>query len=218
MKTILCYGDSLTWGYIPGDLGRYSREERWPFVLQQQLGTDYHVVEEGLSGRYTVFDEPYRQGRNGAALLRPILETHSPLDLLIVLLGTNDVLHQPSVSAFDAARGIEVLIGIAATSGAGPRGSAPQILIVSPPTMTALSSELRKWCHGDPSESAQFAEAFAEVATAKGAHFLDAAAICTVSPVDGVHLDANGQRLLGLGIAHKVRDLNNNLREERNHA
>jgi len=213
MKTILCYGDSLTWGYIPGDLGRFSREERWPFILQQQLGAEYYVVEEGLSGRYTVFDEPYRQGRNGAALLQPILETHSPVDLLIVLLGTNDVLHQPSVGAFDAARGIEVLIGIAGASGSGPGGGAPQILIVSPPTMSALSSELSKWCHGDPSESARFAEAFAEVAKAKSVHCLDAAAICTVSPVDGVHLDAKGQRLLGLGIAHKIRTLKNDLAE-----
>ena len=105
MKTILCYGDSNTWGYIPGNLGRYSRGQCWAGVMQAIIG-EFCVIEEGLCGRYTVHDEPYRQGRSGASLLQSILESHKPVDLLMLFLGTNDILHFKELGAFDVARGV----------------------------------------------------------------------------------------------------------------
>lgn len=204
MTTILCYGDSITWGYIPGNLGRYALEKRWPTVLQEEIGKEFHVVAEGLCGRYTVHDEPYRVGRNGAALLQPILETHSPVDLLIILLGTNDVLHHAGLSAFDAARGAEVLAKIALASETGPSAAAPKVMIISPPRIRTLSSELLELCHGDPSGSENFSRVFRRLAEARKLFFLDAAAVVEPSRVDGVHLDESGLSALGKAVAGEV--------------
>ncbi|HYQ72050.1 MAG TPA: SGNH/GDSL hydrolase family protein [Gammaproteobacteria bacterium] len=204
MKTILCYGDSITWGYIPGDAGRYPLARRWPSVLQAEIGTGFQVVAEGLRGRYTVHDEPFRPGRNGAALLEPILETHSPVDLLVIFLGTNDVLHHGDMTASDAARGVEVLARIALGSETGPAGQAPRVMLVSPPRMGALSSELAELCHGDPARSAGFSRHYRAVAEARKLFFLDAADIVEPSPVDGVHLEEAGHAALGKAVAGEV--------------
>jgi len=204
VKTILCYGDSITWGYVPGNLGRYALDRRWPSVLQSEIGYEFHVVAEGLRGRYTVHDEPYRAGRNGASLLQPMLETHSPVDLLIIFLGTNDVLHHAGVSAFDAARGVEVLARIALASETGPSEAAPRVMIISPPRIRTLSNELLELCHGDPSESENFSRYFLQVAEARRLCFLDAAEMVEPSSVDGVHLDEAGHAVLGKAVAREV--------------
>jgi lysophospholipase L1-like esterase len=204
MKTILCYGDSITWGYIPGNAGRYAREIRWPNVMQKDLGSGYEIITEGLRGRYTVHDEPYRPGRNGAALLQPILDSHSPVDLLIILLGTNDVLHYPAVTSADAARGIDILIKIAQASETGPNDTSPKILIISPPLIGTLSAELQQLCHGDPAHSAKFAEYFQKIADQRGVYFLDGAGVCAPSPIDGVHLDDAEHRRLGQAVGKVV--------------
>jgi len=181
LKTILCYGDSITWGYIPGNLGRYPRAGRWPWMLQDRLGKEYEVIAEGLCGRYTVLDEPYRSGRNGAMLLQPILESHAPIDLLVLFLGKNDVLHFADMTAYDAARGIEVLIKMAKTSETGRTESSPEILVVSPSLIRELSDELQILCHGNPRMSLEFSRFYSEVAQRHGVHFLDAAQICEPS-------------------------------------
>jgi lysophospholipase L1-like esterase len=204
MKTILCYGDSNTWGYIPGQGRRYAPGKRWPGIMSRELGDDYHVVEEGLSGRYTVWDEPFRPGRNGAALLLPLLQSHAPLDLVILMLGTNDVLHFRDNTAFDAARGAEILVDIVQRSSCGVDDLPPDVLLVSPPKITRLSAELSLKCHGEPDKSAEFVQYYAAVASAAGCYFIDAAEYCNPSPVDGVHLDEAGHLALGLAMAAKV--------------
>ena len=204
MKTILCYGDSITWGYIPGNLGRLPLDQRWPSVLARALGPDYEVITEGLRGRYTVHDEPFRPGRSGADLLQPILESHAPVDLLILLLGTNDVLHFPELTAYDAARGIETLCKLAQASEAGPDGGEPRILLIAPPRIGKLSDELSLMCHGKPEHALDFARHYRSVAGDRGLAFLDAAEVTEPSPVDGVHLDAQGQRRLGEAVARAV--------------
>ncbi len=93
IKTILCYGDSNTWGYIPATAGRYPPDVRWPGVMRKLLGEKYNVIEEGLNGRTTVWEDPYKPGRNGLELLIPILDSHNPIDLVVVMLGTNDLKH-----------------------------------------------------------------------------------------------------------------------------
>ena len=188
VKTVLCYGDSITWGYIPGNLGRYPLDKRWPSVLQKELGNQFHVVAEGLRGRYTVHDQPFRAGRNGAALLQPILETHSPIDLLIIRLGTNDVLHRADLTAFDAARGVEILARIALASETGPADGAPRVMLIAPPRIRALPDELRELCRGNPSESGHFSRHFREIAARRQLYFLDAAEVAEPGSGDGVHL------------------------------
>jgi len=201
ISTVLCYGDSNTWGYVPGTGERLSRTQRWTGLLAQHLGAKYHVIEEGLSGRYTVWDEPFRPGRNGAALLLPLLQSHQPLDWVVLMLGTNDVLHFRDNTAFDAARGAAILVDIIRKSDCGPGKRAPRVLLISPPLITALSPALALKCHGRPEHSHDFAKHYAEVARAADCAFLDAARYCAPSPVDGVHMDAAGHHMLAEAVA-----------------
>ena len=119
MKSILCYGDLNTWGYIPGTGERYPHDVRWTGVLKQTLGVGYHVIEEGLNGRTTVWDDPLMDGRNGKEYLTPCLASHAPLDSVIILLGTNDLKGRFSASVFDVASGIGLLVDIIRRSEEG---------------------------------------------------------------------------------------------------
>ena len=126
MKTVMCYGDSNTWGYNPATQQRYPRDERWTGVLQELLGADYRVIEEGLNGRTTVWDDPIEGYKNGREYLIPCLESQKPLDLVIIMLGTNDLKLRFSLPAYDIAEGAGVLVEIAQKSQAGPdEGAAP---------------------------------------------------------------------------------------------
>lgn len=100
MKTIVCYGDSNTWGYDPVTMDRLPITQRWTGVLAQELGAGYRVIEEGLNGRTTVWDDPIEGYKNGKEYLIPCLETHRPIDLITILLGTNDLKMRFSVSAY----------------------------------------------------------------------------------------------------------------------
>ena len=204
MKTILCFGDSNTWGYIPGSGERYPYENRWTGILQQRLGNQYRVIEEGLSGRYTVWDDPFRSGRNGSKLLLPLLESHAPVDLIIIMLGTNDVLHISENTAYDAARGVYVLIEIVQRSQCGAEGLAPSVLLISPPLMSKLSENLGLECHGDPNKSHGFSEHYKRVSEEFDCYFLDAAEVCEASETDGVHLDQDAHLRLAIAVAGKI--------------
>lgn len=138
-KSVLCFGDSNTWGYVPLTAGRLLRSERWPGILQKSLGEAYYVIEEGLNGRATVFDEPFRDGRNARTTLLAVLESHAPLDLLIIMLGTNDLKHHLNVSAHESARGISSLLQIATNSATGFDKGSPKILVIAPPRFGNLS-------------------------------------------------------------------------------
>lgn len=206
-KTILCFGDSNTWGYIPGTGRRYPIDVRWTGLIQESLGSEYRIIDEGLSGRYTVWDEPFRPGRNGAALLQPILESHRPLDWVVLMLGTNDVLHFKDNTAFDAARGASLLIDIVRQTQTGLNDHAPPVLLIAPPLITELSDSLLLKCHGNPSNSNDFGKHYRNIAAEKQCEFLDAAHVCKPSTVDGVHLDEEGHSLLAESVAVKLKEL-----------
>ena len=110
MKTILCYGDSNTWGYVPGSGKRYVENQRWTGVMQNLLGDSFRVIEEGLNARTTVLDDPTRAFRNGKEYLIPCLDSHAPIDVIILMLGTNDLKHRFGLSAFDIGANIATLI------------------------------------------------------------------------------------------------------------
>src|SRR5210317_1873174 len=110
MQTILCYGDSNTWGYNPSSQQRFSPEERWTGVLQKELGMGYRIIEEGLNGRTTVWDDPIEGFKNGMSYLIPCIESHKPINLITIMLGTNDLKIHFSVSAHDIAESVGVLI------------------------------------------------------------------------------------------------------------
>ena len=140
MSVIVVFGDSNTWGYDPATGGRFPRSQRWPSVLQRELGTDFEVIAEGLNGRTTVHDDPIEPYRSGADALPPCLMSHAPVDLVVLALGCNDLKKRFSLSAFDIAEGAARLVFLARAYGEGPDGRAPKILLIAPPPVGRLSA------------------------------------------------------------------------------
>lgn len=199
-KTIVCFGDSNTHGYCAETGGRFSEKERWPRVLQQQLGDEYLIIEEGLSGRTTVFEDPLFEGLNGLNAIFHCLMSHEPVDLLIIMLGTNDVKERFSVNEANIAKGMTRLVQKAQSLKDAWNG-APNILIISPGNIekgyedTAVGIEMGKGC---AEKSEQLAAYYEEVAKNCGCHFLDANTIShlKMSPKDCMHLSLKGHAAL----------------------
>jgi lysophospholipase L1-like esterase len=210
MANILCYGDSNTWGCIPlqgpEPARRYPPGTRWPGVLRRELDDGYWVVEAGLNGRTTVWDDPLEPHRNGRKLILPTLLTHQPLDLVIIMLGTNDLKRRMNASPADIARGAGVLVDIVAASGCGPDGRAPQTLLVCPAPIAEVD-QFDDEFEGGTEKSQQLAGHFAAIAEARSCAFLDAGALISSSDVDGIHLDEPQHAALGVAIAERVRFL-----------
>ena len=209
MKTILCYGDSNTWGYSPSIQDRYARNERWGGVLRNALGEGYLVIEEGLGGRTTVWDDPV-EGiyKNGRTYLMPCLESHQPIDLVVILLGTNDLKRRFGVGAFDIARGAGVLVQIIQRSETGPNGKAPEVLLLAPPPTADLAgTDFVEMFKGAEEMSKNFSREFRRMAEELGCEFLDTAEVIVSSKLDAIHLDASEHRKLGQAVATRVREI-----------
>lgn len=206
MKTVLCYGDSNTWGYIPGTGQRFAPDVRWPGVMAAQLGPGYRVVEEGLNARTTCLDDPTRPGRNGLTYLRPCLDSHAPLDLVIVFLGCNDCKHRFGLSAYDIAQNVAVLVGVVQATPCGVGGVAPPVLLMSPPPLGPFAA-LDDLFAGAEERSRGLAKHYRAVAEQARCQFLDAGAFVKIDPADGVHLDELSHRTLGDQLAAAVRTL-----------
>jgi lysophospholipase L1-like esterase len=208
LKTILCYGDSLTWGSNPVTGGRHAFEDRWPSVLQKALGDQALVVAEGLRGRTTAYDEHLAScDRNGARILPTILYTHAPLDLVILALGTNDFKPAIAGTAVAAMQGMRRLVEIVRTCPLRDgTGEAPAILIVAPPPLCeTANSEYSAMFAGAVEQSSMLASFYADLADDSGCGFYDAGSVAKASPVDGVHLEAADTRAIGRGIEPMVR-------------
>jgi lysophospholipase L1-like esterase len=205
MKTIVCYGDSNTWGFNPVTQDRFPIAERWTGVLAQELGAGYRVVEEGLNGRTTIWDDPIEEWRNGKTYFLPCLWSHKPIDLVTLMLGTNDLKERFSVSAYDIAASAGALVDIALRSGAGPNGNAPQVLLMAPPVVAKLTDYAEMFEDAE-AKSKKFAGHFQRVARNYGCHFLDTAKVIVSSDLDGIHLEASEHRKLGLAVAARVRE------------
>ncbi|MDI6724693.1 MAG: SGNH/GDSL hydrolase family protein [Methanobacterium sp.] len=197
MKTILCYGDSLTWGYDPATGNRIAMDKRWTQVLKHDLGNEYIIIEEGLNGRTTVWDDPLHGGyKNGKKYLIPCLASHRPIDLVILFLGTNDLKMRFSLSAAEIAQGIRVLVNIILKSESGPGGGVPKFLLVSPPHIKELSDFTEEFKDGKP-KSRQLSYHYKQVAEEYGCNFLDSSKVVVTSDIDGIHLDAGEHVKLG---------------------
>lgn len=205
-KSILCYGDSNTHGYVPETGRRHPFNSRWTGVLQKELGGLARVIEEGLNGRTTVHDLALRVGRNGSTYLPILVESHAPIDILVLMLGTNDILHFSDVTANDAANGVSRLIDITRLTCARLDYPWPTILIIAPPIALPLPFEERDVCLGNPSKSHEFALHYKRMAKVQNCLYLDASKIVSTSEVDGVHLDAENHQKLGLAIAKCLSD------------
>src|SRR5262245_6704017 len=134
-REVLCYGDSNTWGLDPTTQQRFPREVRWPGRLQAALGASWHVIEEGLNGRTTTLDSVLLPGRNGLEYLGPCLESHAPLDVVLIYLGTSDLADRYAMTATDIARAAGRLARMVEQSAAGVDGGAPRPILVCPPPL-----------------------------------------------------------------------------------
>lgn len=196
---ILCFGDSNTFGYIPGRGGRYDRHTRWPGRLQELLGSEYQIVEEGLCGRTTAFDDITEPGRNGLDRIRDAVEQNRPLDLLILMLGSNDCKRQFQASAQEITKGLERLLERAGD------GRTPdfRILLVAPAAMTERvmhSGFGAEFDRRSVEVSKELAKEYEALAERYGCDFLDGTKVTKVSETDGLHLDAQGHRRLAEAI------------------
>jgi lysophospholipase L1-like esterase len=206
MKTVLCYGDSNTWGFDPESRTRYPPDVRWTGVLAEQLGPDYRVIEEGLNGRTTRWDDPIEPSRNGLSYLRPCIESHVPLDMVIVMLGTNDLKRRFDLSASDIAQSAAALAELARRFAQSACGEHAMVLLVAPSAVTTLT-ELDQMFAGAQEKSRQFSHYFRLAAGWHHLPFFDAGSVIVSSEKDGIHLDANEHRKLGVALAGEVRRL-----------
>jgi lysophospholipase L1-like esterase len=207
MKTILCFGDSNTWGYIPAsNCERYAADVRWAGVLQANLGEGFMVLEAAQNGRTTVFDDPYETVcKNGSKHLPVALESHKPLDLVVIMLGTNDLKQHLNQHAQTIAAGAGVLVDRVRESCSGPDQGAPSVLLVSPAHVHRSQCPFGHKFDGAHAKSLGFAAAYREVAETLDVPFLDAAESVSVPETDCIHFDAAGHAALGVEVADKVR-------------
>ncbi|MGV0743106.1 SGNH/GDSL hydrolase family protein [Mycolicibacterium sp. XJ870] len=213
-KRILCFGDSLTWGWIPVEDGaptdRFPADVRWTGVLAEQLGGDYQVIEEGLSARTTNIDDPADPRLNGASYLPSCLASHLPLDLVIVMLGTNDTKANFRREPIDIGVGMSLLVTQVLTSagGVGTLYPAPQVLVVSPPPLAPMP---HPWFElifeGGQRKTTELAKIYSALASFVKVPFFDAGSVITTDGVDGIHFTEANNRDLGVALAEQVRAL-----------
>lgn len=211
-KRIVCFGDSNTWGYIPVTSLRYDENTRWPALLQSKLGyEDYTVVEEGLTGRTTVFDDPFDPELNGLKTMPAILRTAAPIDLLIFMLGTNDFQsHIPAGNPISTARAVQYMLELARTLPLDREGEKMKILLISP---IEISEDRLTFKDNDVTDqtsienSRQLGKHMRIVAQQLGVEFIDAAQYVKPGKVDGVHLDGAGHAKMAELVYAKVREM-----------
>ena len=210
MQHVLVYGDSLTWGIIPMTRRRLPFDQRWPGVLEAGLharGESVRVIEDCLNGRRTVWEDPYKPGRNGLDGLAQRIESHSPLALVILMLGTNDFQSMHPHNAWHAAQGIAALVGAIRQAPVEPGMPIPGVLVAAPPPLGEPRGPIAPKFAGADTKSVGLAEAYREVASALGCPFFDAGTVTSASRVDGVHLDADQHITLGEALVDVVRPL-----------
>lgn len=211
MKQILVYSDSLSWGLIPNTRQRLPLDERWPGVLENKLNTAarrVRVIEDCLNARRTIWEDPFKPGRNGLAGLAQRIEIHSPLELVILSLGTNDFQFcHPYSNAWSASQGIATLVKEIRNAPIEPGMPTPSILIVCPPPIRTPQGDMAAKFSGAEQRCIGLADAYRAVATAMQCSFFDAGSVTSTSQVDGIHLDADQHLKLGNALAAVVSPL-----------
>jgi lysophospholipase L1-like esterase len=205
MRSILCYGDSNTWGAatVARPDNRYAPNERWPGVLRAALGL---VIEEGLGGRTTVSDDPveWNPDKNGARFLPVCLHSHKPVDVVAIMLGTNDLKARFGKTSWEVAQGVGVLVDLVKMAGAGRKGGTPEIIVMCPPIILDQLPLHPDLFAGAPAKSREIAARYRAVAAERGVRFFDAASVAVSSKVDGFHLDPDAHAAIGRAIAAEV--------------
>ena len=208
MHQILVYSDSLTWGIIPNTRNRLPFDERWPGVLENKLtsiGERVRVIENSLNGRRTVWEDPFKPGRNGLTGLAQLIEIHSPLSLVILMLGTNDFqFAHPYNNSWSAAQGIATLVNEIRKAPIEPGMPVPLILVVCPPPIHSPQGVLAEKFDGAEERCSGLSEAYRAVCSGLQCHFFDSASVTSSSRVDGIHLDKDQHLMLGEALVEIV--------------
>ena len=207
MKQVLVYSDSLTWGIIPNTRKRLEFDARWPGVLEGALisnGVPVRVIEDCLNGRRTVWDDPFKAGRNGLVGLAQRIEIHSPLNLVILMLGTNDFQSVHFYTAWHSAQGIRTLILEVRGASIEPGMPIPDILVIAPPEIRTPKGIMAPKFAGAEAKCGGLAIEYRKVAEELKCHFFDAGSVTTTSKIDGVHLDEDQHHVLGVAVGEIV--------------
>lgn len=207
LKNIMCFGDSNTHGFIAGTKGRYDENTRWTRLLQKHLGLEYYVIEEGLNGRTTIYDDDTMKNVNGSRYLEVCIATNRPLDLVIIMLGTNDTKERYHAELSDISKGMEKLI----TMLRNPDIYNNEILIISPVHISdkIVDSEYCESYAGlkGAEKSRKLAAEYKRLADKYGCHFMDAADYAGTDDRDAIHLDAKGHAALAKAVYNKVKEI-----------
>ncbi len=214
-KRILVYGDSLTWGWTPADpvtpTVRHPTADRWTTAMADALGDGYEIVAEGLSGRTTNIDDPNDPKLNGADPLPALLASHEPLDLVIIMLGTNDTKNYLDRTPLEIALGAGELINMVheAPGWDWTGYDAPEVLLISPPPLgdTIGAGADQIFDEESKAKSRALAEVYEGMATLAGEHFFNAGSVIETDGVDGIHFTAAANKTLGAAVAEKVKEV-----------
>ena len=207
MEQILIYSDSLTWGIVPNTRKRLAFDKRWPGVFENVLNNrnkNIRVLENCLNGRRTVWSDPFKPGRDGSRGLAQVIEMHSPLKLVILMLGTNDFQSAHDNDAWLSSQGSSKLIDIIRQAPIEPDMPVPDIILIAPPKIVAPKGDIAEKFKGAENRCVGLANELDKVAKDKGVYFFDAGKVTEASLIDGIHLDQNQHQIVGEAIAEYV--------------
>lgn len=206
MFTVVCFGDTNTWGYDNRNGSRLPYSERWTGILANELGHNFHIIEEGQPGRATT-EDPVESGKNARQHIVPCLESHAPIDVFIMMLGQPDLKKRFSLTAHDIAMGIDAIANIVVSSGAGANNAAPKLIIISPVQVgTVKGTDMENWfpSEGTGERSMQLPALYKEIASKYGSEFLEASSVAKTAE-DAIHIDNASHRDFALAVAGKIR-------------
>ena len=210
MQQLLVYADSLSWGIIPLTRNRLSFEQRWPGVLEiglRERGKNVRVIEDCLNGRRTLYEDPIKDGRNGLIGLQQRIEINSPLEMVLLMLGTNDFQANHNHNASHATFGLKQLIASIRSAPIEPGMPIPKILVIAPPTIQTPKGNIAQKFKDADKKSIGLATSFVELSKQEGCYFFDAGTVTQSSKIDGVHLDADQHKVLGLALVNYLEKL-----------
>jgi lysophospholipase L1-like esterase len=203
LKKILCFGDSNTWGYNPANKSRFPKTIRWTGRLQIQLEPDYQIIEKGVNGRTTFHPDPLEPYPCGKVDLIPCLKSHSPIDIVVLLLGTNDLKSHINLTATEIAEGNLALATMIQTSDYGVNNAAPNLLLLAPPPLGKLT-ELSERFKGGTEKSVALATLYGKVANNLNCPFINLGDHIQSSDRDGIHWEADAHRSVTKVLAQKI--------------
>lgn len=209
MKTIMFFGDSLTWGYDAVSTRRFPPDVRFTGLISQHF-PECRIIEEGLKGRTNALDDAIEPGRNGHQALPMLLCTHDPIDIFVIMLGTNDVKRKFRNSAIEIAKALEMNVQLVQAPQFWGGVDAPKILIVCPPGVTAdyVGDTMEGYFdEGSVGVSKQLPETYRKVAEAYGCEYLNAMEVTGPCKEDGVHLDREGHRALAEALEARLHEM-----------